>query len=144
MKKFSIMAATALVSGLVLAGVDTYEENNVYTLFAPQAVASSSSTTSTPLAVKQTTKGRGLMLLSLYGYGTSATHGASITVQHSGATGGVFTTLGTGYVANVTGTNAGRVYSLEIDNNTISNYLRVLVVSTNGADIAGAVYVSPK
>lgn len=137
-------AAVCMIPAILFAGQQTYEENNVYTLLTPRTIATDTTITSTPVAVKQTTKGSGLLLLSIQGLGTGANHGASITLQHSQATGGVFTTYGTTIVARVTGTNEGAVSAVEIDNNSISNYLRVLVVNTNSADAVGAIYVSPK
>lgn len=139
--------AAAIVAGLlavpVLAAIDAYENNNVYTILAPRSVATDGGYTSTPVAVKQTVNGRALVLLYLYGLGTGANHGATVKLQHAPASNGTFSDI-SGQTYSITGTNAGSVTSFDLDTDIVSNYVRAVVWSTNSSEVVGAVIIGPK
>lgn len=143
MKKIGCILLGLLVASSALAALDAYENNNVYSIVAPRSVATDGGYTSTPVAVKQTVKGRALVLLYLYGLGTGANHGATVKLQHASASNGTFSDV-SGMTYSITGTNAGSVTSFDLDTQVLSNYVRAVVWSTNSADVVGAIIVGPK
>ena len=144
MKKSLIAIAIAcLAAAVALAGgLNTYEGINFVKILAPTSSDGDVNAAGSAVAVDDY-KGVATFLISVGPAATNAVdYAASITLQHSTASGGTYATItntaGNAVTLSVTSNNVGNVVAHEVDLGTLSKYVKAVYSVTNDTGTVAA------